>query len=202
MAWDTEGTRRRLLAAAVEEFSDRGFAGARVDRISSAAGVNKERIYQYFGGKEELFAAVLAAELSAVMDAVPIDGEGVDAVTRYAGRVFDYQCAHPQLARLTFWEGLERRVPVAEEMRHAGARSKVDRVRAALPELTDEDVQDLLLTILTLCDGFQALPNVDRLYTGTGEPDAERLARRRQAILLTVGAAAEALLARRRRPVD
>lgn len=198
MAWDTEGTRRRLLEAAVDEFSDRGFAGARVDRIAAAAGVNKERIYQYFGGKEELFAAVLAAELSAAMDAVPIEGAGVDALTGYAGRLFDYQSAHPQLARLTFWEGLERRVPVAENMRRTRARSKIDRVREAVPELTDEDVQDLLLTILTLCDGCQALPNVDRLYTGESDADPERVARRRQAIVGTVGAAAEALLAARR----
>ena len=198
MAWDTEGTRRRLMEAAVEEFSDRGFAGARVDRISAAAGVNKERIYQYFGGKDGLFGAVLAAELSAAMDAVPIDGEGVEAITDYAARLFDYQSAHPQLGRLTFWEGLERRVPVAEELRRAGAQSKIDRVRAALPELSETDVRELLLTILTLCDGFHALPNVDRLYGEAGEADADRLMRRRAAILGTVRAAAESLIASRR----
>jgi len=30
-----------------------------------------------------------------------------DAIADYAGRVFDFQCAHPELARLTFGEGLE-----------------------------------------------------------------------------------------------
>jgi AcrR family transcriptional regulator len=44
MAWDTERTKALLLAAATEEFSEKGLAGARVDRIAAAAGVNKERI--------------------------------------------------------------------------------------------------------------------------------------------------------------
>lgn len=33
----------------------------RVDQVAAAAGINKERIYQYFGRKEALFGAVLSA---------------------------------------------------------------------------------------------------------------------------------------------
>ncbi len=197
MAWDTEGTRRRLLEAAVEEFSRYGFAGARVDRIATAAKVNKERIYQYFGGKEELFGAVLERELAAAMDAVPIEGHGIDAVTDYAGRLFDYQIRHPHLARLTFWEGLERRSPFAAEARSVRLRSKIGYVGTALPQLAEDEAQDLLLTIVTLADGYQALPNLDSLYTGKLEPDAARLARRRGAIVSTVRATVESLLAAR-----
>ena len=111
MAWDTERTKRLLLDAGVAEFSAHGLAGARVDRIAAAAGVNKERIYQYFGNKEQFFGAVLTRELALAIDAVPIHGSGIDAIADYAGRVFDYQCAHPELARLTFWEGLELGTP-------------------------------------------------------------------------------------------
>ena len=70
MAWDTERTKRLLLDAATTEFSEHGLAGARVDRIAAAAGVNKERIYQYFGKKDDLFAAVLAHRLRSSMDEV------------------------------------------------------------------------------------------------------------------------------------
>ena len=62
MAWDTERTKRLLLDAATAEFSAYGLAGARIDRIAATAGVNKERIYQYFGKKDELFAQVLATD--------------------------------------------------------------------------------------------------------------------------------------------
>jgi AcrR family transcriptional regulator len=57
MPWDSQATRRRLLEAAIMEFSAYGIAGARVDRIASAAKANKQAIYAYFGGKDALFAA-------------------------------------------------------------------------------------------------------------------------------------------------
>ncbi|NJP82382.1 helix-turn-helix transcriptional regulator, partial [Streptomyces sp. AA8] len=55
MAWDTARTRQALLDAAVDEFAEHGFDGARIERIGTRAGVNKERIYQYFGNKQRLF---------------------------------------------------------------------------------------------------------------------------------------------------
>ena len=63
MAWDTEGTKRRILEAAVDEFARLGPDGATIDRIARTAGVNKERVYNYFGDKRGLFAAVLRSEL-------------------------------------------------------------------------------------------------------------------------------------------
>ena len=188
MAWDTEKTKTLLLDAATAEFSTFGLAGARVDRIAAAAGVNKERIYQYFGKKDDLFGIVLARQLAAVMDEVSITGNGIDAVLDYAGRVFDYQVAHPELARLTFWEGLERDEPTALESRVAGGIAKVQRLREALPTLAEDDARELLLAILTLCDGWQVLANMDRVYTGTVERSAKRNAARRRAVLATVEA--------------
>ena len=116
---------------------------------------------------------------------MPIQGSGIDAIVDYAGRLFDYQCAHPELARLTFWEGLELGDPVANEQRRSRSVNKVDRILAAVPEFTREEAEELLLTIMTLADASQALPNLDALYTGAQRGDAERLARRR-AVLTTI----------------
>jgi AcrR family transcriptional regulator len=55
---DPERTREKILDAATAEFSDRGFAGARVARIAARAGVNKQLIAYYFGGKEGLYRAI------------------------------------------------------------------------------------------------------------------------------------------------
>src|SRR5829696_5605325 len=104
MSLETVRTNQLIFYAGVTEFRAHGTNGARVDRIAAAAGVNKERIYQYFGNKEQFFGEVLTRELGIAIDAVPIRGSGIDAIADYAGRVFDYQCAHPELARLTFWE--------------------------------------------------------------------------------------------------
>ncbi len=186
MAWDVERTKQLLLDAATEEFSAFGMAGARIDRIAASAGVNKERIYQYFGKKSEFFGIVLERQLAAVMDAVQITGTGVEAIVDYTGKVFDYQVDHPQLARLTFWEGLECDRPTAEEKRRAASDSKVMLVRAALPTITEQDARELLLTILTLADGWQVLHTLDRLYTGTITRDAARNASRRKAVVAAV----------------
>ena len=51
--------------------------------------MNKERIYQYFGKKDELFDTVLASA-AGVIDAVPMHGTGPEAVGDYAGRLFEH----------------------------------------------------------------------------------------------------------------
>src|ERR1700749_3002284 len=63
MAWDTEGTRRRIGEAAAAEFAERGPDGTTVAQIAARAGVNKERLYNYFGDKRALFHSVLGDEL-------------------------------------------------------------------------------------------------------------------------------------------
>ena len=58
---DSERTRSALMKAALKEFSSHGFAGARIDRIASAAKCNMRMLYHYFGSKEGLYVAVLEA---------------------------------------------------------------------------------------------------------------------------------------------
>ncbi|ASJ73324.1 TetR/AcrR family transcriptional regulator [Granulosicoccus antarcticus] len=56
---DAERSRRLILDAALVEFSEKGFAGARVDTIATQAGVSKPMIYNYYGDKDDLYAAAL-----------------------------------------------------------------------------------------------------------------------------------------------
>src|ERR1035438_1270312 len=55
---DAERSRQALLTAALDEFSRKGFAGARVAEIAERAGVNKQLINYYFGSKEGLYLAL------------------------------------------------------------------------------------------------------------------------------------------------
>src|SRR5689334_596867 len=91
---DSAATRRRLLQAAGEEFTARGIAGARVDRIAAAANANKAQIYHYYGDKDGLFDAVLESFTAEAVGAVPIDAADLPA---YAARLFDYHFDHPDL---------------------------------------------------------------------------------------------------------
>ena len=86
MVRNAEDTKRRILAAATEEFTRHGIAGARVDRIAAAAHSNKAMLYAYFGNKEQLFEAVFALMVTAATDAVPFDARDLPG---YAVAMFD-----------------------------------------------------------------------------------------------------------------
>ena len=49
----------QILAAALEEFAERGYAGASMAAVAARAGVTKGLIYHYFPGKADLFKAVV-----------------------------------------------------------------------------------------------------------------------------------------------
>src|SRR6476660_3807599 len=61
------GKREAILAAALQEFSARGFAAARLDDVARRAGVAKGTTYLYFRDKETLFQELVRAELSPVV---------------------------------------------------------------------------------------------------------------------------------------
>ena len=52
-----------ILAAALASFAERGFAATRLEDVAARAGISKGTLYLYFGGKEELFEAVVRAML-------------------------------------------------------------------------------------------------------------------------------------------
>lgn len=54
------GVREQILEVATEQFGDLGYQAATVRRIAAAAGVDSKLVHYYFGGKEDLFAVVIA----------------------------------------------------------------------------------------------------------------------------------------------
>jgi AcrR family transcriptional regulator len=58
------------VAAALKEFSARGFAATRLDDVAKRAKVAKGTIYLYFDDKETLFQELIHAELSPVVSAL------------------------------------------------------------------------------------------------------------------------------------
>src|SRR3954453_3066856 len=115
MAGDTEGTKRKILDAAACEFARSGPDGTTIEAIAKLAGVNKERVYNYFGGKPGLFAHVLRDQLAAAAVNVPVESFTSADVGAYAGLLYDYHREHPELARLLQWEALAFPSEVPEE---------------------------------------------------------------------------------------
>lgn len=99
---DPERSRRALLAAALDEFAAKGFAGARVQDIADRAGVNKQLVNYYFDSKEGLYHQLQRTWLE--REATFAD-PGL-ALDELAARYLHDALADPRLMRLVIWRGL------------------------------------------------------------------------------------------------
>ncbi|MFJ1457170.1 TetR/AcrR family transcriptional regulator [Nocardia sp. N2S4-5] len=104
---DADRTRRCLLDAAFDEFSARGFAGARVSAIADRAGVNKQLITYYFGGKAGLYQALQQQWLDREADFADPELPIGELAVRYLGQLL----ADPRGVRLLMWRGLSDQAP-------------------------------------------------------------------------------------------
>lgn len=127
----SEQSQQQILAAAEEEFADKGLAGARVDEIAEASGVNKQMIYYYYGSKEDLYLAVLERAYAAMRKSESelnlTDLDPLDAIRKLVEFKFDYYARNPVMIRLL----------AGENMQHAKFLKKSLRLREMHISLTD-----------------------------------------------------------------
>ena len=102
----TGNARERILAAAVDLFSERSFEGATTRDIAARAGVTQPLLNYHFKSKDELWRAAvdgLFGELAAALAGREAGLRGVDEATvmRLLVREFVYfSAAHPQVHRI------------------------------------------------------------------------------------------------------
>ncbi|MDT7697169.1 MAG: hypothetical protein QOI75_6536 [Pseudonocardiales bacterium] len=185
--YDSAATRARLLEAAFTEFSERGLAGARVERIAAAASANKQAIYAYFGSKDGLFDAMLGLRLGNLADAVPFTP---DDLPGYAGALFDALADSPELVRLTQWKWLERADASAEEVESYRAKARA-LVTATGGPLAEVAAIDTLLLVLALSTAWSTAPPGVRSLGATSA--AARHAAHRAAVIAAATAVTDAL---------
>ena len=161
-------TKAAILRAALREFARHGIAGARVDRIARAAGVNNHALYYHYGNKQALFRLVLEHGYKAFR-------------ANHASRVFDGMDPEAGVANIVsdvfdFVQGSPEHMAVATEVnRHRGANLNAEGRRqvraAAAPLLLDleavvrlgkeqkrfsatTNAQHLYFTIFALCSFY------------------------------------------------
>ncbi|MBK8232694.1 MAG: TetR/AcrR family transcriptional regulator [Candidatus Eisenbacteria bacterium] len=107
---DPEKTRERLLGAGEALFAARGLDGASTDEIARLSGVNKAMINYHFGGKEQLYVAILLKNFDRVvgtlreirMGAYPPD----EKLRRFIGAFGRMHIEHPHLSSMVLREVL------------------------------------------------------------------------------------------------
>ena len=155
--------RERILRAATAEFAEHGFAGARVDRVAAAAGLNKERLYAYYGGKRGLFVATVVGALEA-LDATLL-AEAAD-LPDLAGRMFDHVWDRPEFLRLLTWARLEGGGVWEEAGERLGSRpapeARVLEWQQAGIVDASWSAEDLFIALLGLCEIWHLTPFAQR----------------------------------------
>ena len=87
---------QELLAAALGQFVERGFAATRLEDVARRAGVSKGTLYLYFANKEELFKAVVRENI------VHAIGAAEQEVANHSGSSADLL----RLILMNWWEQL------------------------------------------------------------------------------------------------
>ncbi len=169
---DPDETRKNILEIAAREFADKGLAGARIDEIAEKTASSKRMIYYYFGGKDELYRAVLersygqirALEAEASFETLAAG----DALRAQVEHTFDYHAQHPEFVRLVMNENIHHGVHIAHV---PGLKERNASVIASLKAILDKgeangdfrpgiDPVDLHMSISALC-----FYNVSNRYT-------------------------------------
>ena len=169
---DAERSRAALLDAAEIEFGDKGLAGARVDAIAARAGVNKQLISYYFGGKQGLYEAILERWYARERDFDTPGTSLVELVLRY----FDAGRDSLHLQRLFLRETLDQDPdevsadPDNSEVQGMRARQKAGEIGA------DLDPAYVLLFLQALVVARVMFPGEVKRLTGL-HPDSDEFLR-------------------------
>jgi shikimate dehydrogenase len=160
---DPEATRRNIIDVATEEFAAQGYSGARVDEIAAKTRTSKRMIYYYFGGKEQLYLAVLEEAYRSIRELEEsLDTEhcsATEAIRRLIGATFEHDERNPNFIRLVSIENIHR----ARHLKHSAQLREINAsVIATLRRILergcaegvfrrDVDPIDLHLAISSFC---------------------------------------------------
>ena len=128
--------REAILAAALDEFSSRGFEAARLDDVAKRAGVAKGTIYLYFRDKQSLFQELIRAMLTPLIGTIEALGAADVPMNVLTEQIVDlfvrevYETRRKDVIRLMISEG--RRFPKLAEFYY---REVLSRIIAAVRTL-------------------------------------------------------------------
>ena len=166
---DPEQTSAAILAAAVHEFAQKGYGGARIDEIAKRSGANKRMIYHYFGGKEALYLVALESVYAGIRSAEAelhlTERDPADGMVELARFTWRYFLAHPEFLSLLGTENLLKARHLKRSTRILGLHSPLVETlaevlrRGAAQGLFRRHVDPVHLYITIAALGFFYLSN-------------------------------------------
>jgi AcrR family transcriptional regulator len=158
---DGEASRTRILDAATEIASERGYEGTGIALVSAKCGLPASSIYWHFKDKDDLIAAVIERSFAQWLSAwqMPVEGAPQERIVGLAQQVAKALLDSPDFLRLGLMLALERRPvePRARAMFVAVRAQAFDMLGTAIreltPGLTDAQVHQLATYGIAGADG-------------------------------------------------
>ena len=168
---DGAATREAILAAATEEFADKGFALASAREICRRAGANSALLSRYFGSKEALYRLVakrlfgdLGAPLATLCDGVSNEATWRAAVREWVDDMLFMTLPTEKAQRLCaalFRHEVTRPTKFHAEFKEAFGRPVYEGLKALLAmKVKDEERLELLTTSIWAQVSVYALADV------------------------------------------
>ncbi|MDX1878885.1 TetR/AcrR family transcriptional regulator [Mycolicibacterium sp. 141076] len=159
---DGEQSRERILDAANEIASERGYEGTSIGLVSKKCGLPASSIYWHFKDKDDLLAAVIDRSFETWLKVweLPSDGEPRERVIGLAKQLAKGLLDNPDFLRLGLMLALERRPiePSARarflQARAQATESLTDALSELAPGLTDAQVRLLVNYSIAGADGL------------------------------------------------
>ncbi len=159
---DGEASRTRILDAATEIASERGYEGTSIALVSAKCGLPASSIYWHFTDKDDLIAAVIERSFAQWLSAwqMPTEGTGRERMVAVAMQIAKALLDTPDFLRLGLMLALERRPvePRARAMfiavRDQAFETLTPAIRDLAPGLTDAHVHQLATYAIAGADGL------------------------------------------------
>jgi len=186
-ARDSEGTRRKIVRAAVREFTDFGYEGTTISRIARRAGVSKQLLSHYFPTKETLFREVHDLRFRTAIPDEALPSEASDLMAeRFLLRAKDVD-----YVRFLTWEAASGRnssVPGRDTRlrRITEKASAIKKMQSRGEIRSDLDYRLIQLAITSLATYPLAFRQITRLVTGR-DPTDEKFQKEWYRFLRTIG---------------
>jgi TetR/AcrR family transcriptional regulator len=134
---DATATKERLLKSGLTEFGNKGFSGARTEKIAKRARCNARLLYYYFGDKEGLYLSCLDRVYSEIREREHElnlkDMEPRVAILKLVNFTFDHMCNNPNFVKIVAVENTEGGKYLKKLFKiHGAAISHINNVREVL----------------------------------------------------------------------
>ena len=160
-----EEAKSKILEAAFQEFSEKGFHQTTMEDVAKRVGVSKGALYLYFNSKEELFKGIYEKAPQALGDIMRSSFKGNDFVessSQIFDRMMQQYASNPSLSFEIFAEATRnpdlKKVLRANYDRYINVMvSFLKEQKAEVRSTKDLDLRALAQALISLWNGMEAL---------------------------------------------